>query len=100
MSLDRRHLLLTATAAGLAAAGPKPKGAGHQAAQGAAPGDAALNRYFDQLCERLLQAAPEGATSLGLDAGARAALKSKLSDASFANVSADRALCRDGLANL
>jgi len=96
MTVDRRHLLLTATAAGLAASGPKPKAG----AAPAAPGDAALNRYFDGLCDTLLKASPELATNLGLDTGARAPLKSKLSDSSAAAIAADRALCRDGLAKL
>ncbi|WP_372785683.1 hypothetical protein [Phenylobacterium sp.] len=96
MSLDRRSLLLTAAAAGLVAA--KAKGAAPKAA--GAPGDAAINRYFDGLSEQILAAGPEGATSYGLDTGARVALKSKLSDASMAHVAADRALCRTGLTKL
>src|SRR5689334_2389687 len=97
MTFDRRRLLLAAAASGLAAAARKP--AGHPAAA-AGPGDAALNRYFDQVCERFLKASPETATGLGLDKGARAALKSQLSDASMAHIHDDRALCRDGLAKL
>jgi uncharacterized protein (DUF885 family) len=100
MSFDRRHLLLSAAAVGVAAAAPKSKPLPHAPAQGAASGDAALSRYFDQLSERLLHTTPEFATGLGLDTGDRAALKSKLSDSSFAAVAADRALCRDGLARL
>ncbi|MFL5298534.1 MAG: DUF885 domain-containing protein [Phenylobacterium sp.] len=96
MTFDRRHLLLSAAATGLAAAAPKPKGPPH-AAGGA---EAALNRYFDQVCEQYLRASPETATALGLDTGARAALKSKLSDASMAHIHADRAWCREGLARL
>lgn len=97
--LDRRHLLLTAAAAGLAAGAPKSSGGGHNAAH-VAPGDAALNRYFDQVSEHVLATSPEGATGLGLDTGARAALKSKLSDASMAHVHEDRVWCRAGLAKL
>jgi uncharacterized protein (DUF885 family) len=93
MTFDRRRLLLAAAASGLAAAARKPP---HPANRG----DAALNRYFDQVCERYLQASPETATSLGLDTGARAALKSRLADASMAYVQADRALCREGLEKL
>jgi uncharacterized protein (DUF885 family) len=86
---------MTAAAAGLAAtrAGAAPKIA-------APPGDAAINRYFDEVSEHLLQVGPEFATNLGLDTGARSALKSKLSDASMAHVLADRAWCRQGLAKL
>ena len=61
------------------------------------PGDARLNKYFDGLCDKLLASSPEIATSLGLDTGARAGLKSKLSDSSFAAITDDRTLCRDGL---
>jgi uncharacterized protein (DUF885 family) len=93
MTIDRRRLLLAAAATGLTAAARKPP---HPANRG----DAALNRYFDQVCERYLQASPETATSLGLDTGARAALKSQLADSSMAYIQADRALCREGLAKL
>jgi uncharacterized protein (DUF885 family) len=95
MSLDRRSLLLAAAAAGLAArsATAAPKVAGP-------PGDAAINRYFDGLSEQILAASPETATSYGLDTGARAALKSRLSDASMAHVAHDRVWCRENLAKL
>ncbi len=98
MSLDRRHLLAAAAASGFIAASPKTRGAAHAA--GAAPGDAALNRYLDAVSEHLLAVSPEGATGLGLDTGKRAALKSKLSDASMAHITEDRAWCRAGLAKL
>jgi uncharacterized protein (DUF885 family) len=97
MSFNRRRLLLAAAATGLAAAARKPAGHG---AHAAAPADAGLNRYFDQVCNAFLKASPETATGLGLDTGARAALKSQLSDASMAHIQADRALCREGLAKL
>ncbi|MFI4965460.1 MAG: DUF885 domain-containing protein [Caulobacterales bacterium] len=100
MSLDRRHLLTAAAAAALTAAAPKPRGAGPGVPTTAAPGDAALNRYFDGVCEHLLTASPETATGLGLDTDKRAALKSQLGDASMAHITADRAWCRAGLARL
>jgi uncharacterized protein (DUF885 family) len=95
MSLDRRSLLLTAAAAGLAArsATAAPKVAGP-------PGDAAINRYFDGLSNEILTRTPETATSLGLDTGARTALKSRLSDASAAHIADDRVWCRANLARL
>jgi len=96
MSFDRRRLLLTAAATCLTAAARKPAGPPRQAG----PADAALNHYFDQVCDTYLRTSPETATGLGLDTGARAALKSQLSDASMAHIAADRALCRDGLAKL
>jgi uncharacterized protein (DUF885 family) len=97
MSLDRRHLLTAAGATALLAAAPAGKPGARAAA---APGDAALNRYFDSVSEDLLKAGPENATALGLDTGARAALKSKLSDASMAHITADRAWCKAGIARL
>jgi uncharacterized protein (DUF885 family) len=105
MSLDRRHLLTAAAAAGLVAAAPKTKDAGHAAAAAGAPqkaamGDAALNSYFAAVSEHILAASPETATGLGLDTGKRAALKSRLSDASMAHITEDRAWCRAGLAKL
>jgi uncharacterized protein (DUF885 family) len=95
MSLIRRDLLLTAAAAGLMGAAPKPKGP-----HAAAAGDVAINRYFDGLSNEILTKNPETATSLGLDTGARAALKSRLSDASVAHIAGDRVWCRANLAKL
>jgi uncharacterized protein (DUF885 family) len=97
MTLDRRHLLAAAGAAALVAAA-KPKGG--QPAVAAAPGDAAINRYFDTVSEQYLAASPETATSLGLDTGKRAALNAQLSDASMAHIAHDREWCRTGLAKL
>ena len=98
MSLDRRHLLTAAAAAGLTAAGPKAGGAAPASA--AAPGDAALNGYFDTVSEHILAGSPELATGLGLDTGQRAALKSRFSDASMDHITQDRAWCQAGLAKL
>jgi uncharacterized protein (DUF885 family) len=96
MSLDRRQLLAAAGATALTAAAsmPTPGGAAP------APGDAALNRYLGRVSEHILQTSPEVATGLGLDTGARAALKSKFSDASMTHITDDRAWCRAGLAKL
>ena len=91
--LHRRELLLTAAAAGLMGAARKPAMAG-----GAR--DAALDRYLQVLAERYLAQSPEAATSLGLDKGARVALKSRLNDRSWAAVETDRAFCRQGLKGL
>ena len=103
MSLDRRSLLITAAAAGLISA--RPAGAAKSSGAAAAlpaprveipPGDAAINRYFDGVAEHILTTTPEQATSLGLDTGARTALKSQLSDASMAHITEDRAWCNAG----
>ena len=96
MSLDRRQLLATAGATALTAAASKPT----IGAAATAPGDAALNHYFDRASEHILQTSPEVATSLGLDTGARAGLKSRFSDASMTHIADDRAWCRAGLAKL
>jgi uncharacterized protein (DUF885 family) len=92
--LDRRQLLLSAGAAVAmaqarsAAAAPPPP---------ATPQEAALARYLDGLSEQLLAKWPETATSLGLDQGRHAPLKTRLNDRTWAAVEADRALCREGL---
>jgi uncharacterized protein (DUF885 family) len=95
--IDRRQLLFSAAAAGLAAR------AGLAAAQPTAPqgpGDAACGRALDALAERLLQLYPEDGSELGLDKGARASLKARLNDRSWTGVEADRALCKEGLNTL
>jgi len=98
MTLDRRHLLLTATAAGLAAAGPKPKHA--PAAANASAPDRALGAHMDRLAETLLGRWPEQATSYGLDTGRRAGLKSALTDASPSAHAAEAAFCAQALGEL
>ncbi|MBA5603810.1 DUF885 family protein [Duganella sp. FT3S] len=47
-----------------------------------APADARLNALLSEFAEELLRLSPTSATSLGLDTGARAALRSQLEDAS------------------
>ena len=94
MSLDRRQLLLSAAAAGLAGTAPA------SALAAPAAGDAALNAYFDALSKEILDNAPEQATYLGLDTGADAGRKSRLSDNSWAHVEHDRVWCREQLAKL
>ena len=98
MNLDRRSLLVTAAAAGLAGAA---RTAGAAPVAPAAPaGDAAINRYFGTVSEHILSTSPELATAYGLDTGARSGLHARLNDASMAHVTADRAWCRAGLAKL
>lgn len=83
--IDRRRLLISAAAgAGLAAAGLPVRAAatGDDAAL-----DALLTRWFDEDIEN----APESATNLGLDRGARAGLSSKLTDRSEAAWRTERA---------
>lgn len=92
MRLDRRQLMITAAAAGLAGAAPKSKAA-HPAAAKLSPADQAISSHLEDLAQRLLIRQPEAATNLGLDKGERAGLKSQLTDASWAHVEADRGFC-------
>ena len=92
---DRRSLLKSAAACGLTAAIPSlARGAD------AAGADAALDALFSQLFQEDLQLRPESATQLGLDKGADAGLKSRLSDASPAGIAAAKALTASQLARL
>ncbi|WP_374571358.1 DUF885 family protein [Phenylobacterium sp.] len=83
MNIDRRRLLLSAAAAGLAGALPRLA----LAADGPVA-DPKLAALLDAFVDEMLAESPETATSLGLDVGARAGLKSQLSDASAAGRSA------------
>ncbi len=87
--LHRRALLATAAAAGLAplAACATP-GAGAATVTGE---DARLRTLLDAEFERILVNVPEQATGLGLDKGAKAYLKARLSDVSGAGVERDEA---------
>jgi len=92
MHLTRRRLLGSAAAMGVA-----PSCLGD--ARAATP-DAELDRLFDGLVEALLQDSPESATFLGLDKGARASLKSRLSDQSWAHLASDHKTCAAWLGKL
>ena len=90
--LHRRSLLTTMAAAGLVPglgrAAPGPDGTDPSAR---------LHALFDRFVQEQLQRNPELATSLGLDNGALAPLKSRLSDVSMAADAKDR---RDNAARL
>ncbi len=76
--IDRRELLAGVAAAGVGVALPG-------IAIAAAPAsDTRLRAVVDRLAEQMLVLSPQTATSLGLDKGARAALKSRLDDRSHA----------------
>jgi uncharacterized protein (DUF885 family) len=75
MSLDRRQILMSAGAAGLAAAAPRMAFA--------ASGDDAVTARLAKLADTYLDSSPEYATALGLDTGAKAGLKSQVSDSSW-----------------
>ena len=97
MSLDRRQILMSASAAGLVAAAPTLVQAAGKAAMAkgktaaGGPGDAAAKALFDGICEKFLVDSPEFATGLGLDTGKHADLRSKLSDSSWAGIEAQHA---------
>jgi uncharacterized protein (DUF885 family) len=71
--IDRRSLLAGAAVSGLLAALP---------ARAATPGDAAALKLLADTAEALLTAYPEYSAYLGLDTGARAGLKARLTDRS------------------
>ncbi|ALH81920.1 DUF885 domain-containing protein [Sphingopyxis macrogoltabida] len=81
--ISRRHTLasLGAGAAGLAMAGPAA------ALETAAPKNDA-QKLLDSVADNLLAHSPEGATSLGIDTGDRAAMRAKLGDRSPAGLAA------------
>ena len=62
--------------------------------------DAALRTLLDAIFYERIDTSPEAATRLGLDSGARAALKSQLEDESFAGVTADLKRNKNALARL
>jgi uncharacterized protein (DUF885 family) len=80
--VSRRHTLaaLGAGTAGIAFAGPAA------ALQGAPKSDA--QQLLDSVADNLLAHSPEGATSLGIDTGDRAAMRGQLGDRSAAGVQA------------
>jgi len=94
--MDRRAFLRSTAATAIVAAAPRAF------AQGTAAADTtpALNAAFDQIFNEMVDASPRTATSLGLDKGARAAMKSKLDDASLQAPKDDLARNRKALALL
>jgi uncharacterized protein (DUF885 family) len=80
--VSRRHTLaaLGAGTAGIALAGPAA------ALQGAPK--SGTQQLLDSIADNLLAHSPEGATSLGIDTGARAAMRGELGDRSPAGVQA------------
>jgi uncharacterized protein (DUF885 family) len=79
MSTTRREFIV-ATGAALAAVNLPARGAGAE--------DAAAQKLLTEFAEELLADYPENATALGVDTGARAALKARLTDRSAAGQAA------------
>jgi uncharacterized protein (DUF885 family) len=80
-SLSRREAVAAFSATAALSLFPAPARA-VAAAQGAPTTEAEATRLLDQIAENLLWQSPEAATSLGIDEGARAPLRSMLSDRS------------------
>ncbi len=88
--IDRRRLLLTAAATAAVVPAAAQAQAQAQTQTTAADADARLNSLLDGWFEADIDENPEGATNLGLDRGARAALSAKLSEAGPAAIRKDR----------
>jgi uncharacterized protein (DUF885 family) len=93
--LDRRTFIASSGAAALAATLPAAA-----LAQPTGSGDAALNALFEEIFQETVQSSPELATSLGLDKGANAALKGRLSPRTLAERARQLARVKDALAKL
>ena len=79
--LDRRRLLLSSAAGlGLAVAGPAVAGSPRTAA--ASDGRARVTALLDRMMQEFLAQSPEFMTTLGLDTGPNAAVRSRLDDRS------------------
>ena len=96
LSFSRRQAL-GALSAGVAAVA-LPGGARAFATGPSATGEANVTALLDSIGENLLALSPEGATSLGVDTGARAYLRSKLADRSQAGQDSVAAALRADLA--
>ncbi|EQB15407.1 DUF885 domain-containing protein [Novosphingobium lindaniclasticum] len=94
--IDRRRFLSSASAgAAVAAAGPALARVSRPAAS-----DPALAAFMDKYFEAQVDASPETATQLGLDVGARAGLKSRLTIPTRAQEEKNRNLVRTARAQL
>ena len=90
--MDRRSFLKTSTAGAAVATLPT--------AVRAAPPATPLNALFDTLVQEQLRRSPEFATNLGLDKGANADLRAKLSDQSPAAIASNKAQTQADLKRL
>ena len=93
--IDRRALLLNATAVGIASTLP-----GWARAVATSTPSPALRALFDHIFQSGLRLRPESATQLGLDKGPNADLRGKLSDQGDAGRVASHALTQSNLAAL
>lgn len=95
--IDRRSLLFTA-AAGAALAATGQAIAAPQAA--ARPASAELKTVMDAIVQEQIMTSPETLTSLGLDKGPNAAMKSRLDDRSLAKIRQEQATFRGSMRQL
>jgi uncharacterized protein (DUF885 family) len=95
--LDRRTFIASSGAAALATA-LVPEGLLAQPRAGS--GDAALNALFEEIFQQNVQRSPELATSLGLDKGANAALKGRLTPRTLEERARQLAQTKEALARL
>jgi len=106
--LDRRRLLLSATAAATLGAAPalaKPaakKAAAHAAARKVSDpaAEKQLNAVLEKIFQEQLKESPQGLTSLGLDKGENAWAKSRLDDGSAAAIQRNIGLQKGWLAEV
>ena len=97
--MDRRQFLTTSSIAAATALVPVTVKAATRAAAPAANGDARLNAVFEEIFQDRVKRNPEFATSLGLDKGPLAHLKSELDVRPYAQArKEDLALARKNLA--
>src|SRR5215510_6771207 len=82
MMSRRDAIAVLASTVALPFSGCSREGSSAPAEAAVAAADADALALLDQCAENLLRLVPEGATSLGVDTGARAALRSRLTDRS------------------
>jgi len=95
--MKRREFLFTTAATALAGMAPR---AFAQAAAASGDTTPALDDAFNRIFFMMVDSSPQAATSLGLDKGERAALKSKLNDNSLAGIAKDHERTRQAKALL
>jgi uncharacterized protein (DUF885 family) len=100
MTMERREFLASTGGAALVAGLFGPPELASAKAGPAASRDAALNALMDRLFYRELATSPEGASQLGLDKGARAAMRWRLDDRSAAARARSDQMTRDALGAL
>ena len=88
--MDRRSLLQTLAATAAFSALPASIAMARQAAVTASGASATLHALLDQMVQEMMLTDPEALTSLGMDSGAHADARSKLSDRSVTKVEADK----------